>query len=75
MRSGSKLDHVAGAISVFATFVPIAERVADHPRLPFDVVLELMDVPVNPDIRSPGLDEVGQIAREGGIRRMAIVLG
>lgn len=47
--------------------MPIAERVADHPSVPFDVVVELMDVSVNPDVRSPPLDDIGEIAGEGSV--------
>ena len=74
MRSGSKLDHEAMAIPIFATFMPIAEWVADHPRVLHDIVLEFMDVTVNPDIRSPGLNDISEIAGESSIGGITLVL-
>lgn len=74
MRSGSKLDYEASAIPVFATFMPIAERVADHPCVTFDVVLELMDVAVNPDVRSPGLDDISEITGESSVGGVTLIL-
>lgn len=74
MPSGSKLDHEARVISVFAAFVLIAERVADYPRVSFDVVLELVDVAVNPDIRSSGPDDISEIAGESSVGGITLVL-
>lgn len=74
MPSGSKFDHEARAISVFATFMPIAERVTDHPRVSLDVVLEFMDVAVNPDIRSPGLDDISEVAGESSVSGVTLIL-
>ena len=54
--------------------MPIAERVADHPCVAFDVVVELMDVSVNPDVRSSPQDDISEIAGEGSVGGTALVL-